>query len=253
MGVPYYQDETDYYIDGFEIDSLGNYFFCGGDSAMLVKYTPDKKIVFRKKYHEFQAGQIYLRQNSVYLFDNKFEKNGLFVVNTTSGEIVDSVPHVIKNRINSFLFSDSFLIAEVFDYQKRIDMTTKRCFVKFDVAGKLVGQVPNRYNMPLEMYPARYEENAVQYLGRWKGACVYWGYDPEKGLYKFWLGNDSGEIFARANFQKAITGKVYYGNPNEHRKLRNDKIYILGRKDKNALITTIPLEELFTSQVPCTK
>jgi hypothetical protein len=248
-GVPYLKDEVDYSIEGFDIDTGGNYYFLSGKKATLVKISKDKKVVFRKTYAPLHANRIELIGTQLFTFNDQDDSNSLFALSIADGRVLVHHSRIIKNQVNAYYINDSSVIAEVFDYQKRIDMKTKPCFVKFDLAGRLIGQVQNRYDLPPNLYPKEYEDNAVQYMGRWNTAYVFWGYDPEKGIYKFWLENDSATVLVTATFEKKILGKVYYGNPNEHRRLRNGNIYVLGRKEKNAFITEIPLTELFPSMI----
>jgi len=240
-GVPFYKDEYDYYVDGFDIDKNGNFYFLGGDNAILACFTGEN-LKFRKMFTEFKSNQIYLLDDKIYLFDYMFEKNNLFSLDRNNGNIISRNQNIVKNRVNTFLFRDTSLIVELFNNQKSIDMATERGIILFSLTGKFLKQVNNIYNLPSNLNPKSRE---VQFLGQWNDAYVYWDYDLDNRLYKFILRNKKGEIIATQNIDEKVFGKSFYGNPIEHKKMRNDSIYILGHDEKNAIITELPLKELF--------
>lgn len=240
-GVPFYKDEIDYYIDGFDIDKKGNFYFLGGENAILACFTGEN-LKFRKTFTEFRPNQIYLLDDKIYLFDDKFRKNNLFSLDRNSGNIISRNQNILKNSVNSFLFRDTSLIIEIFNNQKSIDMSTELGIVLFSLTGKFLKQVNNVYNLPSNLNP---KSGAGQYLGQWNDDYVYWAYDLDNRLYKFILRNKKGEIIATQNIDEKVFGKKFYGNPIEHRKLRNGSIYILGRDEKEVIITELPLKELF--------
>ena len=240
-GVPFYKDELAYYIDGFDIDKNGNFYFLAGENAILACFTGEN-LKFRKTFTEFESNQIYLLDDKIYLFDDMFNKNNLFCLDRNNGNIISRNQNILKNSVNSFLFRDTSLIMEIFNNQKSIDMSTELGIVLFSLTGKFIKQVNNVYNLPSNLNPKSYD---VQYLGQWNDDYVYWDYDLDNRLYKFILRNKKGEIIATQNIDKKVFGKSFYGNPIEHKKLRNGSIYILGHDEKEVIITELPLKELF--------
>jgi hypothetical protein len=241
IGVPFFKDQNDYYVDGFDIDINGNLYFLGGENAILTCFAGEN-IVFHKKYTEFKSNQINLLGDNIYLFDYKFEKNNLFKLNRENGDIISRYDYIVINRVNAFLFKDTNLIVELFNYQEKIDLATERGFILLSLKGKFLKQVNNLYNLPDNLNPKNRE---VQFLGRWDDNYVYWNYDLDIRFYEFILRNNTGDIIATQRIDEKIFGKPFYGSPIEHKKLRNDKIYVLGHDEHDAIITEMQLKELF--------
>lgn len=240
-GVPFYHDEFDYYIDGFEVDNEDMFYFLGGDNAILACFK-DTQLIYRKQYFNFKANQIYTINNRLYVFDYMYEKNNLYVLDKANGNIINEYQNIIKNRVNSFLFRDTSLIIEVFNYQDKINMKTEIGFVLFNLNGEFDKQVKNIYNVSEEFYDI---VGGADFLGQWEDNYVFWDYDLDNRKYVFLLKNEEGKILATKRIGEEIFGKPFYGNPIEHRKLRNGVIYILGRKGDNAVITKLLLSKLF--------
>jgi hypothetical protein len=242
-GVPYYySEEFDYSIEGFEVDKQGNFYFLGGEKATLSCFKGNSPI-FRKTYTEFMSNQIYAFNDKLYVFDDNYNKNNLFVLDKANGEILNKYPNIIKNSVNSYLFRDTSLIMEVFDNKKKIDMSTQLGFALFSLTGKFIKQVNNAYNFPVNLSPKAPEWG--QFLGQWKNDFVFWNYDYKNKQYKFSLKSIEGKIITTQGIDEELFGKSFYENPLEHKKLRNDTIYMLGYESKNAVITKLPLKELF--------
>jgi hypothetical protein len=241
-GVPfYYSEDVDYLIDGFEVDEKGNFYFLGGENAILACFK-DNSPIFRKRYTEFMSNQIYAFNDKLYVFDSYYNKNNLFILDKNNGTILNNYPLIIRNSVNSFLFRDTTLIMEVFDNKKKIDMSTQLGFALFSLTGKFIKQINNPYNLSDILNP---KSRTVQFLGQWENSFIYWDYNLDKRLYKFSLKNIEGKIIATQNIDEKIFGKSFYGNPIEHKKLRNGNIYILSRDGNDAVITILPLKELF--------
>jgi len=90
-GVPYLDSSE---IDGKIVgcltnDSDNNIFIMGGDPAILVKYSPEGKEIFRRKYSEFQAGYVYAENLKLYIFDGDNGKNMLYILDAETGKIVE--------------------------------------------------------------------------------------------------------------------------------------------------------------------
>ena len=246
-GVPFFKDKiVDYCIEGFEVDEQGNFYFLAGEKTTLAVFS-GAKLTYCNNYKEFKPNQIYILKNRLYILDDNSENN-LYVLDTSNGSIVKEYNNIIKNQINSFEFIDTSIIVEVFDLKERIDMSTKLTFAEINLSGKLIKQVNNSFNLPDALYPKQFGDNSIQFLGKWNNAFLFWSWDINKDVYKFWLQDGNGKVIATVNIEDKMFGNSLYGksgNPNEHRKLRNGSIFILGREGDNAIITELPLKELF--------
>lgn len=243
-GVPFYKEGVFIYLEGFDVDKDGNFYFLGGEKATLACYS-GTTLKFRKKYDEFNSGQIYLIDRKLYLFDIANKKNNLVIIDIPSGSILSRKDSIIKNWVNSYIFRDSCLIIQVFDNKKEINMSTQLAFAQFDLGGRFVKQVDNRFNLPTVLYPNDFELYGNLFLGVWEGNYIYCNIDIDTKSYKFTMRDIEGKLLHTTNIDEKIFGKIFFGNPYEHEKLRNGNIYILGRDEKNAIITVLPIKELF--------
>lgn len=245
-GVPFNYDKSlyGYIIEGFDVDENGKLFFLGGDTATLVSYSNGKE-VFRKKYDDFLSNAIHSWNNKLYVYDYKFNRQNLFVLDPTTGELQKKIPKIIDNIVNNYYFQDSVLILRVFNMQEKIDLDTELAHVKYDLEGLFIEPVQNIYDLP-EIYSPLISEN--EYMGKWNEYFLFWQFDYNTDEHIFILKDNTGEFKEEKKYTQELIGRDIYGlsgMPQEHRKLRNGKVYILGRKGDNAIVTIIPLEELF--------
>ena len=240
-GVPFYKDKIDYYVDGFDVDEKGNFYFSGGNNSIIVCFTEDK-LNYTKKFTEFKSNQIYIHNNYLYLFDNKYNKRNLFVLNKNNGTIIKKITKITKDVINSYIFNDSSLIIETFTETNSININENLKYYLYSLEGSYVKQVYNKYALPVILNPKNISE---EFLGCWNENYVYCEYDLDKKLYKFILKNKLGKILANQNIEEKYFGKRFCENPQEHRKLKNGIIYFIGRDKTVVVVTLLPLNILF--------
>src|SRR5581483_2562699 len=129
-GVPYNTNNEmrDYSIDGFDIDSSGQYYFVGGNpikgTTVLVVFK-DAKVKYRKIYKDYFANKLFIYSDTLYLFDNNhpmnnvgFVKNDLYELNKENGMILKKHSHIIENTINSYECIDSLIVLWIIDKTK---------------------------------------------------------------------------------------------------------------------------------------
>ena len=242
-GIPFFKDQMDYYVDGFDIDKDGKFYILGGLPATLVCFN-NNILQFHKKYTEFHSGQLYIYNDKLYLFDAKYRKSNIFVLNKTDGTIEKECKNISNNGINSFLFRDSSLIVEVFDDNINLNKQLPLSYMVFDLNGKYLKHTNNIYNVPAIVNPSK---KSMQYLGLWMNNFIYWDYDVDRKQYIFILKNEYGKIISSKSIDEKVFGKSFYGNPIEHKKIRNGNIYILTHDYKNAIITEISINDLFSA------
>lgn len=250
-GVPYLPDRLGPLVGGFEVDSVGDYYFMGGPSiieATLVKMDKNGKSIFRHTYPGLCPNQIHLDKGRIYFFDNYRQKNTMYVLNANTGSIIGRYPFHLRNTVNDiFWFTDSTVTLWVWDYGKPISVHTPMGHVKFSIKGKYLGQVKNEYDLPAKLYQDP-ENNTSWYLGSSEDTLIF--VQPEltnnlKMKYKFWLEDTSGQVLDTAIIGGAVLGSQFDEAPEEHWKLRNHMIYVLMQEGKDALITRINPEKLF--------
>jgi hypothetical protein len=259
------RETGNYYIDGFEIDEQGFFYFLslGGEYNPEIKRSElgvysGTKLKYRKVYNDFYPWKIYIVKNKLYVFDYMYMGGGnnIFVLNSKDGRIINKYGHIIKNQINSVEFIDTCFIAEIFNKDSVVTMKTELGFGQFDLTGKFIKKVDNCFNLPVTVYSKIIGfGRTVQLLGKWNNYYVFWEFilDDNNNLKnnhdKIFLIDKEGKKVAEVILEDKMFGKSF-GGANENRKLRNDNIYILGHEGKTALITELPLKDLFHNVRP---
>lgn len=243
IGIPFKLNNKEYIIEGFEVGKDEKLYFLGGENSTIVCFK-DKVELFRKNYNQFLPSQLHLYNSELFVFDYHYNSNNLFNINSVNGQIIGEALNITANTVNNYYFTQNSLVLRLFDSQKSIDMTTELAYIKFSLKGELIGPLDNLYDLKKNDSPQKYEE----FLGFWKNYTVYWDLDSDNINYQVFIKNrESGAIRSKKILSDAL-GVPFYGlsgNPLEHRKLRNDKIYILGRKNEELIITIFPMEKIF--------
>lgn len=242
-GIPFQINNIDYIINGFDIDSKGNFYFFGGKENIVI-YNGDS-FIMKKHFNNISNNKLHINNDTLFIFDNKYNKNNLVTIDLNTLEILRFNESIISNTINSFEYVKNCFIAEVFDYEEEINLNTELCFIEFRLDGKITEQVKNRYGLPVYLYPENYELMGFEYMGKWKDFFVYNEYDFDKDCYKIILGNEKGETINEYLIEAKTIGEPFYENPPEHRKLRNEKLYFIGRKRLNLVVTEYKLVDIF--------
>jgi len=244
-GVPFSKISGFYDVDGFEIDSKGNFYFSAGENGTIAVFNGDKPI-YRKSYSEFYYEQLYIFNNRLFVFNsyalgNRRYKNNLFELSLANETILKKRSIAGINWIDSYFFRDTRLIIDTSTVKNNNYLTTH---LQYDLSGKFVKELrSNIYNLPFDTH-----DRIGQFLGKWNGNYLFWKWDDDHDLYKFSLYNSSGVCTDQKNISSKLFGKVFYEDRDENRKLRNGSIFILGRDGKYALVTQIPVKELFINK-----
>ncbi len=117
--------------------------------------------------------------------------------------------------------------------------------IAYNLEGLLQQELSNLYGIS-KSYT---KEDEGEFLGTWKELQLFWSLTgANSDRYKFDLKNKEGDVISTKVLDEQIFGEALYGmegNPQEHRKLQNERVYILAGRENNALITILPLKELF--------
>jgi len=238
-GVPFYKDKdlNDFVIDGFEIDNRGNFYFLSGDKLVRLAAFSGSKLIYSKTYKDLGVGtsQLYFYKNDLYTFD-RLPPNKLIVFNPINGQIKMKYENVVLKNSNSYLFADSSLIVGFYNNSKNI-------YEQYSLTDRHVKQVLNKYNLP-----SFFNQDEAEFLGKWGDKFVFWEISGKNlDMQKFWTVNKDGKVVDVKNLpnDNKIFGENYAENPPEDRKVRNGMLYVLGRRANQALVTEIPLQDLF--------
>jgi hypothetical protein len=237
-GVPFHKEAevNDYYVNGFEIDDNGNFYFLGGDKALCLAVFSGSNLKYRKIYKEIPLGtyQLYLSKDTLYTF-NSLPPNKIFAIDPANGLIIKTYESMVSEKVNSYSFEEDHLIIQSIGSSDII-------YNQYSLTGKLARQGINRYNLPFRI-PVN-----TEFLGMWNDQFVFYRISG-KNLDKqeFFTTDRSGKVSTSTFLPNTnlIFGNGYAEDPAEDRKVRNGNLYVLGRKGKFALITEIPLQSLF--------
>lgn len=236
-GVPFYYHNNIYYLEGFEVDEKEKLYFLGGEKPRLRVFSNSQKLL-SKDYSEFQVNPIKLIDDKLYIFD--IEKKTLFSLNRYNGEILYQAKFNINRNINSISFLDSTIVIEYIQISNDRVKTT-RIFDQYSLNGELLGRLQNPHNLPSQLYK---DDSEDYYLGLYADFLVFWSLNYETFEEMILLKNKNGDIIENLALQKDLIGAPFYGNPPEHKLLRNSKIYILGHNKNEAIVTIIELKDL---------
>jgi hypothetical protein len=244
-GVPFVYDNDigENVVGSLTTDSEHNFYIIGGEPAMLVKLTAQGKLIFRRKYTDFQAGQIYPSDGKVHVFDNAKGKNNLCILNAENGLVEKTFSGITENQVNSYCFADGKLILHAFGFGAKKEIGAKLRFSVFDLNGKFIGAAENPYNISAFNYPEKYQKESMVYLGKYKGAYLFNYWDADNGKFVLLLVAGDGKIQASSELQQDFFGKMLYGGIREFWTLHGDWLSVLGKQDKQAIITTIRVDK----------
>ncbi|MES2377294.1 MAG: hypothetical protein V4553_11975 [Bacteroidota bacterium] len=237
-GIPFSKQQRDVFVDGFEIDKFGNYYFLGGNtiSTWLVKFNGTKSI-YRKKQGVNIGQKLYIHNDKVYTFN--YLRNTLSV-SGMDGEQISTYKKITPQRINSFRFIDSTLIV---DNNDKVDISLTN-YQLYTLTGQKNGITFNAYNIPEDIVKNKDIRNSV-YLGKWNGKYLFWTVDDKRlDFEKYFLVNNKGAI----EKTKSLNSKPFghgFEDYEEFKKLRNGVIYIFGYKGKGGIITQLSVTEMF--------
>lgn len=236
-GVPFYYQNNIYYLEGFEVDEKENLYFLGGEKPKLRVFS-NSKLQFSKDYTEFHVNFIKLINNKLYIFD--IEKKTLFTLNKLNGDILKLQHFNITRNINSYSFLDSTI---VFEYIQRSKGPIEfiRVFEQYSIGGKLIQTLHNHQNLSDNLYN---EDSDDCLLGVYNDFFVFWSYNYETFEDIILVKNKTGDTIKEMPLKKDIIGFPFYGNPPELKLMRNNKIYILGHNNNEAIVTIFKLKDI---------
>ena len=248
-----YDYEYEYAMSGFEIDEKGRFYFMEGVDTAILAIFEDKKQVMRRNYTDFISSPLHLIKNKLVLFDKYYDRNNLFHLDPTNGDILAHFEKITEDYAHYFHFQDSILTLAVSN-DGRFNINDEIIYLQYNLRG-VFQDTANRLYPGLDVWPNDSGSHSYEFLGYWKQYLVF--LSPESSSqdrviisswYRFVLVNEKGEVLREKNIDRKYTGELLFGStlaPQEHRKLRNEKIYIFSRKDSNAVITILPLAGLF--------
>lgn len=243
---------NDYYIDGFAVDSLERFFFCGGDATRYISCFQDGKLLFIEKIGSYITGPMLLKSNYLYIYTGYVSNDILksYRLTSTSACLDKNTNIISKEKINNVFFTDSNLVVETLETYIGDDGTDlKNRYELFDLSGQYKQEATNLYNLSPTVFKNE-ELGTYQYIGMYKQNYVFYSI-CNHDTCELSLRNIKGDIIMSQKIPMKLLGTMltssYGGNPEEHKKIKNDKLYILGTKEGKLYISIFPLQELFES------
>jgi hypothetical protein len=111
-------------------------------------------------------------------------------------------------------------------------------------SGKRIKQVQNQYNLPFDLSSLP-NCRFISMLG--EKFVFYAKVIKERAKDIFFTSDATGKVLQEkeiVNYPE-LFGRVFAENPSDFKKVKNNKLYVLGRKGKSAIVTEISLENLF--------
>lgn len=262
-GVPCFisTDEgyEDIYIDGFAVDSEENAYFAGGDNkkATLLCYSlRDNRTVYRKPLPGISPGSLDIHNDTLYTLEEWGPMRELSIskVDMRSGKLLSTTRKELPRYINNALFVDGSINlwgTEYFNIGRK-DFSEKLHFLQCDLSGHITADsIGNLYNLPPAVLADKNDIASAQYIGRYEGKYVFYDvnmHSNEKICF-IYLVNPDGTIAARQSIPYETIGVSFnaasQGSPEGHKRVQNGKLYMLGQKGKNLVVTVFSLEEMF--------
>lgn len=263
QGVPCYAAPEGDYMDGFAIDEQGNLYFTGGgvEHPILFCYSQkERKTLYRVPLPGATSGSLCYADGKLYLLE-QWSKGAthdltLTQINPSDGKILSrkklNCPDVFSNSI----FTDNQISVRTFGAPKNgkgevTGAAFKYCL--YDLQGEITKcQMDAPYDLDDKVLSFSANGSSPQYVGRYQNGYVFYDACPENQYDSsvfIWVDGQGREIKqSKALYRKDIGEPMMSsseGNPEEHKKIAGDFLYLLGEKDDALCVNKYSLKELF--------
>jgi hypothetical protein len=244
-GVPFEigNEIKDYYIEGFEVDDKDNLYFLGGSSSICLTKFTGNRMIYRHAFSKTITigSQLFFRRDTLYTYDSEVPHT-IFIINPTNGQLIKKYKSKDAQDINSFQFLVDGIVAESYG-------ESPVHYYLYDLKGNKIKEVPNKYNLPFTIHYPLAPWATSQFIGMWNDKFVFYSRRIDSNSMKdgFFVTDNTGKILQQKVILDYLNtfGQTFAESPPEFRKIRNNDLYVLGRKGKFAVITEIPLRTLF--------
>lgn len=264
QGVPYYEGPEADYMDGFAIDGQGNLYFTGGgaEHPVLFCYSQkERKTLYRVSLPDATSGALCYTDGKLYLLE-QWRKGAthdltLTQINPSNGKILSQKKLNCPDGFSNSIFTDnqisvkSYRATKINGKGEATGVAFKYCL--YDLQGEITKrQMDAPYDLDDKVLSSFADGSSTQYVGRYQNGYVFYDACPEN-QYDWsvfvWVDGQGRKIKqSKALYKKDIGGPMMSsseGNPEEHKKIAGDFLYLLGEKDNALCVNKYSLKELF--------
>ena len=248
QGVPYYEGPEADYMDGFAIDGQGNLYFTGGgaEHPVLFCYSQkERKTLYRVSLPDATSGALCYTDGKLYLLE-QWRKGATHDLTLTQINPSDG-------KSNSIFTDNQISVKEtkMSDKGEVTGVDFKYCL--YDLQGEITKrQMDAPYDLDDKVLSSFANGSSTQYVGRYQNGYVFYDACPEN-QYDWsvfvWVDGQGRKIKqSKALYKKDIGEPMMSsseGNPEEHKKIAGDFLYLLGEKDNALCVNKYSLKELF--------
>lgn len=265
QGVPCYRTpEEGIYMDGFAIDNQGNLYFAGGgiEHPVLFCYSQkERKTLYRVSLPDATSGSLCYADGKLYLLE-QWRRGGspmlltLTQINPSNGKIISRKKLLLPEKISYSIFTDNQVSVRTQGTPKKNERGEIKGvdfkYYLYDLQGQIKRQMNAPYALDSKVLSFSTQGCSLQYIGRYQKGYVFYDACPDNKYDRgvFILVDDQGKEIKRSKeLYRQDTGEVMMasseGNPEEHKKIAGDYLYLLGKKGNSLCINKYSLKELF--------
>jgi len=254
-GIPYSKDheDGDYYVEGFDVDSNENFYFLGGNKATLACFSNEGKSLYRRSFSNLVPGQMNIWEKKIYFFEIGVNNlNTLVEIDKSNGMVIQQYPKTITKVLKSYGYKQIY----AYQFDEFLDSILHITYID---SGGIENTKTICFNLRAELIPDCGQhvangppiasEGRFEHLGKWGNKYVLGRFDDDdNNKYDLSLRDSANNEIAKSFVDRRYLGKPMCGTycmPQEHRKVRNDKLYMLNRDKNMAVITEIDLATIF--------
>ena len=237
------------YIDDEHNIYIKNYYYIkkknlSQDITLFVKFNFEGKEAYRKKLNIKLYGPFKVYNNIIYAIDDN-GRNGatLYKIDENSGKML-SANLLIQNNFDRCYFFDSLIIVPCYS---KLNIKYTHLLI-FGLDGKIRDTIKENYSFSGVKLYNLFADNNKRFLGKIKTYLISNVYNADKDEYVFYIENLDGKLIKSFSIPIYFLGKelygTYYGSSYDFWKLTSKDICFLGRKDKFAQITIIPIKNI---------
>lgn len=264
-GVPYFDAQGEgYLVDGFAVDveEENVYFTAGGKEAVIFCYSlKENRAVYRKPLKVASSGSLRFIDGKLYTLAQwtVFCKHSVIVsqINPATGEVVETKQGKSPVSINSLIFVDDKISLWCIENLPQMEdkfwqgeyVSSIDSYFLFDLSGNKIEAMDNLYHLNPVILTGDQKIEHSQYIGRYQGKPVF--YDVSDRHVLFYLVDDNGQVIKQSPaLPDSEIGLPFnaasQGNPEDHKLIVGDKMYILAEKDGKAVISVYRMADLFS-------